>query len=311
MPVPYDERFFEEIEEGSQRSAQEVVPLVLEIIQPKSIIDVGCGTGTWLSVFRDHGVEDIWGIDGDYVSKQMLHIPEERYLTLDLRQPARLERQFDLVVSLEVGEHLPTEVADTFVDSLVGLGPVVLFSAAIPFQVGTNHINTQWPEYWVALFERRGYLVIDALRKRIWQNGKVKYWYAQNMLLFARNNYIEAHPTLEAERRNTWMSHLSIVHPYQFSSYTELAETQKAQLAELKGECHHLSEVIERQHEHLIEMGSLLHKQALEIEQQSTLIMRLRQDLQDTQAQLAGTASVRIRRSLKAAALNLKYKRAK
>lgn len=90
--------------------------------------------GTWLSVFREKGVKDIVGIDGDYVDQNMLHIPEGAFIALDLTQPIKLNREFDLVVSLEVAEHLPIECAETFVETLTSLGAVILFSAAIPFQ---------------------------------------------------------------------------------------------------------------------------------------------------------------------------------
>jgi 2-polyprenyl-3-methyl-5-hydroxy-6-metoxy-1,4-benzoquinol methylase len=107
----YRNKFFHAITEGSRRSAKEIVPLVLELIQPRNVIDVGCGLGTWLSVFRDYGIEDVLGVDGDYVDKRKLEIPEDRYLPFDLSKPLQTNRQFDLVVSLEVAEHLPGECA--------------------------------------------------------------------------------------------------------------------------------------------------------------------------------------------------------
>lgn len=105
--------------------------------------------------------------------KKKLEIPEERFLSFELNNPFRIDRQFDLVISLEVAEHLPKECAATFVDSLTRLGPVILFSAAIPFQGGTDHINEQWLDYWAKYFQEKGYVAIDCIRKRIWQNDKV------------------------------------------------------------------------------------------------------------------------------------------
>ena len=189
----YTEEFYEFVREGSKESAKEIIPIIFEFIQPKSVIDVGCGVGTWLSVFQAHGVEDVWGIDGDYVDKNAIEIPKERFLTFDLKSPFRFNRQFDLVVSLEVGEHLPNECAETFVDSLTKLAPVILFSAAIPFQGGTQHVNEQWQDYWVKHFQNKGYVAIDCIRNRVWENERVEFWYAQNILVFAKREIGRAH----------------------------------------------------------------------------------------------------------------------
>jgi len=79
---PYSKDFYESLPEIAQLSAKEIVPLVLELIQPKSVIDVGCGLGTWLSVFKQHGIEDFLGVDGYYIDKKMLQIPEENFINI-------------------------------------------------------------------------------------------------------------------------------------------------------------------------------------------------------------------------------------
>lgn len=209
----YTETFYRGRREGSRLTAGRVVPLVLGLVEPKSVIDVGCGTGAWLSVFQEHGVHDIFGVDGPYMRKQWLEISPDRFLAFDLRNPLRLERTYDLAIALEVAEHLPSACADTLVDSLTGLSPVVLFSAAIPFQGGVQHLNEQWPEYWAALFERRAYVPIDALRRELWRDNDVEWWYAQNILLFARREFVETHPLLAREHGRSHRAQLSLVHP--------------------------------------------------------------------------------------------------
>lgn len=229
----YTEEFYEYVREGSKESAKEIIPIIFEFIQPKSVIDVGCGVGTWLSVFQAHGVEDVWGIDGDYVDKNAIEIPKERFLTFDLKSPFRFNRQFDLVVSLEVGEHLPNECAETFVDSLTKLAPVILFSAAIPFQGGTQHVNEQWQDYWVKHFQNKGYVAIDCIRNRVWENERVEFWYAQNMLVFAKREYLELEGAylLKQQFESTNIFQRSIVHPSKYLEVVEkyLAETKAAQ----------------------------------------------------------------------------------
>ena len=68
---------------------------------------------------------------------------------------------------------------------ITGLSDFVLFSAAIPDQGGMGHINEKWPTYWISLFEDRDYVCIDAIRKNIWNDDSIPWWYRQNALLFA------------------------------------------------------------------------------------------------------------------------------
>jgi SAM-dependent methyltransferase len=183
MLEPYDQSFFEAQSLQAQRSAREVVPLVMELVHPRSVVDVGCGGGAWLSVFKEHGVRDVLGVDGPWATKHWKISPAE-FVEHDLTQPLQLGRKFDLVMCLEVAEHLPQESARGFVGSLAALGETILFSAAVPLQGGTSHVNEQWPDYWAALFKELGYAPVDCLRRRIWDNEKVDWWYAQNALFF-------------------------------------------------------------------------------------------------------------------------------
>ena len=116
----YSDAFFDRIEAGSKRSAEIVVPIVLAFLQPVSVVDVGCGRGTWLAVFRNQGVPRVLGIDGPYVNRKKLLIPEECFLEHDLELPLILGEQFSLVTCLEVAEHLPEKSAEMLADSLSG-----------------------------------------------------------------------------------------------------------------------------------------------------------------------------------------------
>ena len=208
----YSEQFFRGHRNGSYDSAREVVPLLLNLVPVQRAIDVGCGTGTWLSVLKAQGI-DILGIDGPWVTRDTLEIPPQCFVEHDLTQPFEREERADVVLSLEVAEHLPEECANQFVDTLVQFAPVVLFSAAIPHQGGTGHLNEQWPDYWAELFRDRGYEVVDCLRKRIWHNDKVEWWYAQNMLLFVDSAELGRRGQLKSEATEMAMSPLALVHP--------------------------------------------------------------------------------------------------
>jgi SAM-dependent methyltransferase len=198
---------------SSLRAAKEIVPFLVELIQPEQVIDIGCGLGAWLSVFKELGTDKILGVDGDYVPHESLEIPVEDFLAHDLTKPLNLDKSFDLAISLEVAEHIPLENSEDFIDMLIDAAPVILFSAAIPHQPGESHINCQWPAFWANLFCERGYVLFDCLRVKFWQNPKVAWWYSQNMLLFVRQSHISNYPLLEHSFSHTKGSPMSIVHP--------------------------------------------------------------------------------------------------
>jgi SAM-dependent methyltransferase len=224
---PYSRRFYEQQQEGSFRSAMRVLPHVFELVSPRSIVDVGCGVGTWLAAARELGVVDVCGVDGDHVDRAMLRIPAERFRPLDLTQPFRLDQTFDLALSLEVGEHLPESSAEGFVECLTRLAPAVLFSAAIPKQLGENHVNEQWQTWWIERFRQFSFVALDCIRRRIWDDCAVEWWYAQNTLLMLRVDYLQSSLRLREEWAKS-SGPYAIVHPRAYLDRLAFAEEMSA-----------------------------------------------------------------------------------
>lgn len=193
----YNNRFYDEQRDGSRRSADEIVPYLMELVKPRRVVDVGCGVGTWLATFVGKGVEHVLGIEGSWVKGQNVLIPEHQFSYMDLRYPLEIDERFDLAVSVEVAEHLPMSSAESFISSLCRLAPIVCFSGAIPLQGGTCHINEQWPKYWIEQFARHDYQCLDCLRGRLWENDRIGPYYAQNMFLFCSQEAIESNDRLQ------------------------------------------------------------------------------------------------------------------
>ena len=209
----YTHDFFKGRQARTAQAAARIIPHVLDLIQPSSVIDIGCGTGEFLASFRQHGVDDIQGIDGSYVERDLLVIPQECFTPFDLSQPFAFDRGYDLAVCLEVAEHLLPRSAAQFIASLTRLAPVILFSAAIPYQGGNGHLNEQWPDYWADLFKQHGYVPVDALRRRIWNDREIPFWYRQNILIFCSGAALDANAALAQAHQATQPDALSLVHP--------------------------------------------------------------------------------------------------
>ncbi len=174
------------------QAPREIAPTIVKLLNPKSVVDVGCGLGTFLKAFKESGVEKILGIDGKWCKKDLLfqNINSNEFAEKELEERIKLDQTFDLVVCLEVAEHISPERAETFAEDLTMLGNTILFSAAIPLQGGDHHLNEQWLSYWEEKFSKQGFTVLDKLKPFFWENEKVFWWYKQNMVLVTRDEAI-------------------------------------------------------------------------------------------------------------------------
>ncbi len=186
--------------------ARVIVPLLIKLFSPKSVVDVGCGLGSFLKVFIENGIDDVQGIEGEWLDSSKILIDTNRLLLADIEKGIDLHRHFDIALCLEVAEHLPETSADNLIKTLTALSDVVVFSAAVPYQGGQNHINEQWIGYWQQMFSKEGFTMYDLIRPTIWNHAGVYWWYRQNIVLCIKdsvkhnfsedkiNNYI--HPEL-------------------------------------------------------------------------------------------------------------------
>lgn len=220
----YTAAFYRDLDRTAAPSAARIVPLVLDLVGARSAVDVGCGDGSWLAAFSDAGVPDVLGLDGPWIAPNLLKIATRDFRRTKLEESIRIERRFELAMSMEVAEHLPAERAAGFVTDLCALAPVVLFSAAIPGQGGEHHVNEQWPSYWAQLFAARGYRASDALRPAIWDDEQIAWWYRQNLVLFVDANALARHPKLAAACLPDGRAPSPLVHPHCYAQALRRAE---------------------------------------------------------------------------------------
>jgi hypothetical protein len=218
--VPYDTSFYATRDRETRASAEAIVPIIQELLAPRTVIDVGCGVGTWLSVFAQSGVTEIRGVEGEWVRGAPLAIPADRLVLTDLTRPVGIPPgPFDLCMSLEVAEHLPPEAGPRFAELLTSLSRVVMFSAAIPMQGGVQHVNEQLQDYWAELFGRHGFRPVDCVRPRVWARDDVLWWYAQNTIVYVHSSVLPRYPLLQSANPAL----LRLVHPKKYVAAATLA----------------------------------------------------------------------------------------
>ena len=252
----YTTQFYDAIRDAAVTSAREIVPLIRQLVVLDRVVDIGCGDGSWLKVCAENGAKEILGVDGAHVKPEILSIPVENFRAHDLTKPLKLDRKFDLAMSLEVAEHLDGEVAAIFVESLTRLAPLILFSAAPPCQGGTGHVNEQWPEYWRDLFRQNNYVAIDYIRGKVWQNDNVEWWYAQNILIFADQQFVQTHEKLKEAYESTNQAQLSLIHPKAYLRQAALLENLDPKNRSLKQELGMLPHLVRKAVANKLNKGS-------------------------------------------------------
>lgn len=183
----YNDAFHKDRDKTTKYAANQVLNIVRRYFDVNSVVDVGCGVGTWLKTAKKiQSNTKILGIDGDYVNRKSLQINEEFFLAFDLEQPIKVDDRFDLAISLEVAEHLTPKRARGFVEDLCGLSDLVMFSAATKKQGGCGHVNEQRLSYWISLFDKMDYDMLDIIRPEIWKDSRIPVWYRNNTVLFVK-----------------------------------------------------------------------------------------------------------------------------
>jgi len=217
----YNKNFYKAQVHGSTRSARIILGMLFQVYRPKSVIDVGCGVGSWLFVAESFGCKVLSGLDGHWINEKSLLSKNVHFKKVNFEEDFTITNKYDLAISVEVAEHIPESRAKLFVKTLCDTSDVVLFSAAIRDQGGVNHINEQWQSYWIALFDSNGYECFDSFRSAIWNNDQIELCYRQNIFLFV-NSENENMP-IERELLKTWERPIpDVVHPGVFEIKSKL-----------------------------------------------------------------------------------------
>lgn len=205
----YSKEFYKNQQENisGKKTSEKIIHHIIKKFSPKSIIDIGCGVGTFLLAAEKKGISVLTGVDFYPVDEDLV-ITSEKFRRINITEPFNLDQKFDIALCLEVAEHLHEEFAQILIKNLIKHSDIIIFSAAIPLQGGTNHFNEQWQDYWIQQFNFHNYSPSFDFRELIWNDDEIISIYKQNIVVFVNNSIKE---TVDLNFNNTNLS--SVVHP--------------------------------------------------------------------------------------------------
>lgn len=172
--------FVEEWEMGMcSHCPEQMLAYVLHRFQPRSVLDLGCGTGRTLDYLLARQL-DAQGTEGSAKAISLARHPE-RIRRHNLEKPLDLGRRFDLLWCFEVVEHIRPAKVDVLLDTIVRHSGLIVLSAAHPGQGGDGHFNEQPPEYWIERMKRRSFAL---LREETEALRAIPETHSGNMLVF-------------------------------------------------------------------------------------------------------------------------------
>jgi SAM-dependent methyltransferase len=188
--ISYSDGYFGYLDEQQAASFRVMAQSLIRLFHPRSVIDVGCGSGGLLAQLAQAGVPDCRGIEYSYAGRQRCRALGIAVSSGDLSKRCFIDPEIDLCICMEVAEHIPPQFADQVVRNLTAGPKLLLFSAATVGQGGHDHVNEQSHSYWIEKFAKNGYQLDEAATAQLradWGEQSVVPWLTRNAMLFRRS----------------------------------------------------------------------------------------------------------------------------
>ena len=155
----------------------------LKVENVKSLVDFGCGMGNYVKTFQENNINAI-GFDGNPNTPELTN---NLCNVLDLSIPKQFEQPFDWVMSLEVGEHLPQQFEDIFIQNLHNNNKYgIILSWAVKGQGGHGHFNEQNNDYIKSKICELGYMN-DIKNENKLRNESTLSWFKNTIMIFRKS----------------------------------------------------------------------------------------------------------------------------
>jgi SAM-dependent methyltransferase len=183
----YDADYYaRDVEGPATHAAPYVAQAIISRFSPRSLVDVGCGTGAMMAALKERGVS----VEGFEYSDAGIKLCRQRGLDVtkfDIENDPHPAKKFDVAISLEVAEHILEKKASKYVSLLTSLAPIVLCTAAQPGQGGVDHVNCKPKQYWIDLFAGANARFDETSTVdlcRTWASNGVAGFYHDNLMVF-------------------------------------------------------------------------------------------------------------------------------
>lgn len=208
----YNDAFFEKYLSRKQYiyDHRKIANAIYKSLQPKSVIDVGCGSGQILYWLRRKNrfvpIQDrvvVRGFEKSVSATRFWPKSVKDYIQIaDCTEILPRSNVADVVICVEVAEHITEDSSPQLINNLCALSQnFIVFSAAPPGQGGIGHINEQIWDFWEEKFLSNGWIEdisktnefraaidLDLVNLVLGRKRRVSPWYRSNIRILININ---------------------------------------------------------------------------------------------------------------------------
>lgn len=159
------------------------ISILLKENNIKNVIDIGCGLGLYTKTLLDNGI-NCDGFDGNPYTPQLTN---NLCRVLNISEKVDYDKNYDAVLCLEVGEHIPKDKQDIFIKNLIDThAKLIILSWAVPNQGGDGHVNELTNDKVIEIMNSKNY-GLDYHSTLFLRNSISNCWWFGISLLVFRN----------------------------------------------------------------------------------------------------------------------------
>ena len=174
-------------------------------ISPHDVLEFGSGLGYLSRYIVDNSpVKESYCIEPNKIKGVYRENGYPKLLNIDIfkeNEPKEIQKKFDLIISIEVAEHIPRTNHDKLFDFLTSHADNwIVFSGAHIGQGGHGHIAERSEDEWKEEFVKRGMIFQEKMTKEIREaSDKKNINHRRNILVFKKPKYQSFFKKITAE----------------------------------------------------------------------------------------------------------------